>query len=160
MRKAEVICALAILAVGAVVGYDSIQQGAFGWGLSGPDPGMYPFLLGLGLMIGSVIVLGRTLLASFRRARAEDKPFLPPGALKPVLCVAIPASLMVLLTEYIGLYLAAGLYLAVYMRWIGRHRWISVAAVSILLPLASYIVFDKWFLIPMPAGSLAAYLRF
>jgi hypothetical protein len=160
MRKAEVICALVLLAVGAVVCYDAVRQGAFGWGLSGPEPGMYPFLLGLGMMVGSVIVLGQTFLSSLRRARAENKPFLPPGALRPVLSVAIPATLMVLLTEYIGLYLAAGLYLAVYMRWIGRHRWISVAAVSILLPLAGYVVFDKWFLIPMPAGSLAAYLRF
>jgi len=158
MRKADVICALMLLAIGAVVCYDASRQGVFGWGASGPEPGMYPFLLGLGTILCSVIIVGQAFLRS-RRAQ-EDTPFMPLGALKPVLCVAIPAALMVFLTEFIGLYLAAGLYLAVYMRWIGRHRWISVAAVSILLPLAGYVLFDRWFQVPLPEGSLAAYLPF
>jgi len=67
---------------------------------------------------------------------------------------------MVLLTQFIGLYLAAGLYLAVYMRWIGRQHWIKVLAISILLPLAGYIVFERVFLIPLPEGSLTGHLRF
>jgi hypothetical protein len=48
LRKADAICALVLLAIGAVVGYDATRQGVFGWGLAGPEPGMYPFLLGLG----------------------------------------------------------------------------------------------------------------
>jgi hypothetical protein len=158
MRKADVICAMVLLAIGAVVCYDASRQGVFGWGSTGPEAGMYPFLLGLGVILGSLVIIGQTFLRS--RRTKEDKPFMPPGALKPVLYVGIPAALMVFLTEFIGLYLAAGLYLAVYMRWIGRHRWISVAAVSILLPLAGYVLFDKWFQIPLPEGSLAAYLPF
>jgi len=158
MRKADGICALMLLGIGALVCYDASRSGVFGWGLSGPEPGMYPFLLGLGMMIGSVIVLVQVFLR-WRRART-DTPFFPPGALKPVLSVGIPAALMVLLTQFIGLYLAAGLYLAVYMRWIGRHRWITVVAVSILLPFAGYVVFEKWFLIPLPEGSLRARLPF
>jgi hypothetical protein len=67
---------------------------------------------------------------------------------------------MVLFTEFIGLYLAAGLYLAVYMRWVGRHRWIIVLTISILLPLASYVVFYRWFLIPLPMGRLENLLPF
>jgi uncharacterized membrane protein HdeD (DUF308 family) len=85
---------------------------------------------------------------------------MPSGSLKPVLCVGIPAALMVLLTYFIGLYLAAGLYLAVYMRWIGRHRWATVVVVSILLPLAGYLLFEQWFQIPLPEGSLTARLGF
>lgn len=158
MRKADAICAVVLLAVGALVCYESVQYGVLGWGLTGPEPGMYPFLLGLGIMIGSAIVLGQISLR-WRRA-APDAPFLPPGALRPVLSVGVPAVLMVLLTEYVGLYLSAGLYLAVYMRWIGRHRWITVVLVSVLVPFAGYVLFDKWFLIPMPRGSLTARLPF
>jgi len=104
------------------------------------------------------VVLGQVMARS--RMAVPDKPFIRPGGLRPVLYVAVPAALMVLLTEFIGLYLAAGLYLAVYTRWIGKHSWITVAAVSILLPLASYFVFDKWFLIPLPKGRLEDFLRF
>jgi len=158
MRKADGICGLILLALGVLVVYDSRQYGVFGWGPAGPEPGLYPFLLGFGIIVGSLTILGQVLLRS--RASSPDEPFMPRGALKPVLCVAVPATLMVFLTELIGLYLAAGLYLGVYMRWIGRKRWITVLAVSILLPLAGYIVFEKWFLIPLPEGRLTSRLGF
>jgi ABC-type sugar transport system permease subunit len=151
MRKAEIICAAVILAVGAVVCYDSMHYGV-GWGDGGPEAGLYPFLLGIGTIAASVAILGQMLLR-WRRDR-PPQPFLRPDAWKKVASVAIPAALMILLTQFIGLYLAAGLYLAVYMRWIGRHRWVTVAALSILIPLAGYIVFWRWFLIPLPEGSV------
>ncbi len=158
MRKADAICGLIILMIGAVVVYDAKRYGVFGWGPAGPEPGLYTFLLGGGLIVGSLFILGQ--VAVRWRASEADQRFIPPGAIKPVLCVAIPAVLMVFLTEYIGLYLAAGLYLAVYMRWIGRQRWTTVLAVSILLPLAGYFLFEKWFLIPLPEGSLTSRLGF
>jgi hypothetical protein len=67
---------------------------------------------------------------------------------------------MVLLTHFVGLYVAAALYMGVYMRWIGRHRWTTVLALSIGLPALSYLVFEKIFLIPMPAGSLRDFFPF
>ena len=78
----------------------------------------------------------------------------------PVLRVVLPAALMVFLTQYIGLYVAAALYMAFYMRLIGKHRWRTVLLISILLPAGFYYVFDKLFLIPMPSGTLLAKLGF
>ncbi len=158
MRKADAICTLILMAIGAIACYEGVRYGVFGWGAAGPLPGMYPFLLGLGIMVGSLMILGQLFLRS--RRGEPNAPFIRPGGLKPVLSVGIPATLMVFLTEFIGLYLAAGLYLAVYMRWIGRYRWITVLAVSILLPFAGYVVFEKWFLIPLPEGSLTSRFGF
>lgn len=158
MRKADGICALIILAIGLLVVYDGWRLTVLGWGPAGPQPGLYPFLLGLGVMVGSLVVLGQVMARS--RKAVPDKPFIRPGGLRPVLYVAVPAALMVLFTEFIGLYLAAGLYLGVYMRWIGKHRWITVLTISILLPLASYFVFDRFFLIPLPKGRLEGLLTF
>ena len=156
MRKADRICALVILGIGLVAVLDARRYGIFGWGAAGPEPGLYPFLLGMGVIVGSLVILGQTYLRA--RQAAPSEPFIPPGALKPILSVAIPAALTLFLTEFIGLYLASGLYLAVYMRWIGKHRWITVAACSILIPLSGYILFDKVFLIPVPEGSLTSRL--
>lgn len=158
MRKADGICAIITLLIGILVISDALKLGVFGWGSAGPEPGMYIFLLGAGVCVGSLVVLGQAL-ARFRKG-APDKPFIRPGGLRPVLYVAVPAAIMVLMTEFIGLYLAAGLYLAVYMRWIGKHKWFIVAAVSILLPLVSYVVFDRFFLIPLPKGRFEALLTF
>lgn len=158
MRKADGVCALVLVAIGTLAVFDARRYGVFGWGPAGPESGLYPFLLGLGIMVGSLITLGQTLLRS--RSAAPDELFIPRGGLKPVLSVAVPAAGMVFLMQFIGLYLAAGLYLAVYMRWIGKHRWITVLAVSILLPLSGYLIFEKWFLIPLPEGSLTGHLGF
>lgn len=158
MRKADGLCALFLLIVGILVMSEGWRLTVLGWGPAGPQPGLYPFLLGLGVSVGSLIVLGQ-VFARARRAES-DKPFIRGGGLRPVLSVAVPAALMVLLTEFIGLYVAAGLYLAFYMRWVGRHRWITVVAISLLLPLASYFVFYRWFLIPLPMGRFESLLRF
>jgi hypothetical protein len=157
MRRADVICALIILIIGILVVYDGVRLGVIGWGAAGPMSGLYPFLLGMGLVIGSLVVLGRVFIS---RKSVSNEPFIRKGGLRHVLYVAIPAALMVALTEFIGLYIAAGLYLALYMRWIGKHRWITVLAISILLPLISYFVFDKYFLIPLPKGRLRGLLGF
>lgn len=157
MRKADIACAAIILCIGLRVMFDSIRLN-IGWGMEGPKAGFYPFIMSLGVVVGSLIIL----VQAFQRkgVAKSDGPFIPREAIKPVLKCVIPAALMVFLTEYIGLYIAAGLYMAIYMRWIGRHRWRTVLILSIVIPLASYIVFDKLFLIPMPEGSLLRNLPF
>jgi putative tricarboxylic transport membrane protein len=157
MRKADIACAAVILCVGLLVMWDSIRLNV-GWGMEGPKAGFYPFIMTLGVVVGSIIILVQAIQR--KGVAKSDQPFIPREAVKPVLKVVIPATLMVFLTEYIGLYIAAALYLAVYMRWIGGHRWKTVAILSIVVPLASYVIFDRLFLIPMPTGSLAGMLPF
>ncbi len=157
MRKGDIVCAAVILCIGLLVMWDSIRLN-IGWGMEGPQAGFYPFIMSLGVVIGSLVILAQ----AFQRkgVSKSDQPFIPRGALQPVLKCVLPAALMVFLTEWIGLYIAAGLYLAVYMRWIGGHRWRTVLVLSIAIPAASYVLFDKVFLIPMPEGSLLRNLPF
>jgi putative tricarboxylic transport membrane protein len=89
---------------------------------------------------------------------ARTGPFVTREKLRPVLKVLWPAVALVVLTQWIGLYVAAALYTGFYMRWIGRHTWLAVLAVSILFPLATFFVFEKWFLVPMPKGPIEAWL--
>ena len=157
MRIADIVCAVVILVIGLLVMGDSIRL-EIGWGMEGPKAGFYPFVMSLGVVIGSLVVL---VQAVQRKGIARSKgPFIQREALRPVLQVVIPAAGMVLLTHFVGLYVAAGLYMAVYMRWIGRHRWLTVLALAIGLPVLSYVVFDRIFLIPMPAGNLQSFLPF
>jgi putative tricarboxylic transport membrane protein len=101
------------------------------------------------LGICCLVILARAI---WQVSPALIPPLVRPGGWVPILKVAVPATAMVALTEMIGLYLAAALYIGFYMRWIGKHHWLLVLAVSLGVPLASYVIFDKWFLIPMPKG--------
>jgi putative tricarboxylic transport membrane protein len=88
------------------------------------------------------------------------KPFVERGQLTPVAKVLVPAGLMVLLTHFVGLYVAGAIYLAAYMRWIGRHSWILTVVLAVAIPLATFLVFELWFLVPMPKGPLEAFLGY
>jgi putative tricarboxylic transport membrane protein len=149
MRKAEIIVAFFFVAIGFIAIVDAIRVG-FGWGSSGPESGFFPFYLGVGTLICSGFVLTK----GFKEFKKEGSGgrLIPEGGLKPILWVLIPSTVMVILTEFVGLHIAAAIFLAFYMRAVGKIRWVTVALVSILLPVSLFVVFDKFFLIPLPMG--------
>jgi hypothetical protein len=151
MRAADFTTALVLILVGGVVLYDAVRLG-IGWGTDGPRSGFFPFWLALIMLICCAAIAWRAL----RRDRAA--PFATGAQLGSVARVLAPALGLVVATQWTGLYVASALYIAVYMRWIGRHRWATVAALSLGIPLVTFLVFEKWFLVPMPKGPLEAWL--
>lgn len=155
MRRAEIWVSVTFALLGVIVIADSIRLG-FMWGMSGPESGFFPFYLGVGVVISSLFVF----FNAFTRYRKEGagKPLMPPGALKPILWVLIPSTGMVVITELVGLHIAAALFLAFYMRVVGKIGWTTTLLVGIISPLLLYVTFDKLFLIPLPQGLWGGYL--
>lgn len=153
MRGADLVTGSVLALLGGVVLVDAVRLG-IGWGTDGPRSGFFPFWLALLLILTSgVIVVQATL-------RASTKPFVTREQFGPVLKVLWPAAGMVFLTHFLGLYLASALYIGFYMRWVGRHSWLAVIAVSIGIPVATFIVFEQWFLLQMPKGPVEAWLGY
>ena len=148
MRQADIVCALCLLALAGMVAWESLRLD-IGWGLNGPAGGFFPFWLAVGLGLCCLIIFAQAVRHD---TTAEAPPLVKPGGWKPVLQVVLPAAVMVALAEFIGLYLATALYLAFYMRRIGRYHWGLVLVVSLGVPLVSYFVFERWLFIPMPKG--------
>jgi hypothetical protein len=155
MRKANVAIALLIMAIGIVVVVDAVRLG-FGWSDNGPRAGFFPFLLGVGLVVCSAIVL-RNVYAEHRK-KQPAKRLMPPGAWKPITWVVAPSAGMILLVELIGLHLAAAVFLVFYMRVVGKVRWATTLAIAILVPAVLFVSFEKVFLVPMPQGLWGAKL--
>jgi putative tricarboxylic transport membrane protein len=153
MRGADLATASILILLGGVVVLDSMRIGV-GWGTDGPRSGFFPFWLGVILILASVTIA----LQAWRRA--TDKPFVTHERLSPVLKVLWPATVMVILITPLGLYVASAIYLAFYMRWVGRHGWLAVALCAIGVPLLTFLVFELWFLVPMPKGPLEAWLGY
>ncbi|HSC70789.1 MAG TPA: tripartite tricarboxylate transporter TctB family protein, partial [Candidatus Methylomirabilis sp.] len=127
-KAVDILVAGIILCVGVVVGMDSIRLGV-GWGAEGPRAGFFPFAMTL-LVVGGCLMVIRQAVKGTSSVKGA-KPFVPAGAMKPVLTVLIPACGMVLLTEVVGLYVAAMIYLVGYIRVVGGYRWRTVLLVSI-----------------------------
>ena len=155
MRKAEIWVSLAFMLLGVIVIADSIRLG-FMWGRTGPASGFFPFYLGVGVVISSVIVFFNAF--TLYKKEGAGKPLMPPGAIKSILWVLLPSMAMIILMEFVGLHIAAALYLGFYMRAVGKIGWVTTFLVSIISPLTLYVTFDKLFLIPLPQGLWGGYL--
>ena len=153
MRSADLATASVLALLGGVVLVDALRLG-IGWGTDGPRSGFFPFWLALLLILTSGVILVQALL------RASRKPFVTRERFGPVLKVLWPAAGMVFLTHFIGLYVASALYMGFYMRWVGRHSWLAVIALSIGIPVVTFIVFERWFLVQMPKGPVEAWLGY
>jgi len=157
-KAADIVVGIVLLCFGLIVGWDSLKLGS-GWGMEGPKAGFFPFLMAVIAVAGCLVVI-RQAMKGTSSVKGSAR-FVPAGGMKPVLTVFIPACGMVLLTEVIGLYIAAMIYLAGYIRIVGGFRWRTVLLVSIPVPLVFYWLFEKIFLIPMPVGMFGAQiLRF
>ena len=153
MRAVDLATASILVLLGGVVVFDSMRIG-IGWGTDGPRSGFFPFWLGV------ILILTSATIAVQAWRRATDKPFVTREQLAPVAKVLWPATVMVILITPLGLYVASTLYLAFYMRWVGRHGWLAVVLCSVGVPLLTFVVFELWFLVPMPKGPLEAWLGY
>jgi putative tricarboxylic transport membrane protein len=153
MRAADLATAAVLMALGGLVIFDAARLG-HDWGSDGPKSGFFPFWLALAMMITCGLIAVQSL-----RLRTA-KPFVSRAQLRPVLSVLLPAAAMVAVMEAAGLYVAAALYIGFYMRWVGRHAWSAIAALALGIPIVTFVIFERWFLVPMPKGPLEAWLGF
>jgi len=156
MKHAEIVCALVLLILAGVVAREAIRLD-IGWGDIGPKGGFFPFWLSVLLALSSLKILVSCL---FRQNGDSATPFVTRNRLWLVLTVLVPIALVVPSIRVAGFYPTAFFYLFLYIWWTGKKSWFVVLSVSLLFPLAIYMIFEKWFLIPLPKGMLEAYLPF
>jgi len=149
-KSAELAVAAFIFLLGAIVIFDSARLG-FGWQeIHGPRPGYFPFYIGLIMCVASLVNAARALMVR----GADDKTFVQVGQLKLVLSVLVPTMLYALLVTWIGIYISSILFIAFFMRWLGKYPWWKVVGVSLGTAVVLYLVFEKWFKVPLPKGPL------
>jgi hypothetical protein len=146
-RSVEIGVAIAVLLFGALVMYGSVQAG-IGWGAEGPKAGFFPFYVGMTIVLSSVVNLWNALRES------DVGLFADWGQLRQVLAVVIPSTIYVAAIPFIGLYVSSIVLIGFFMRWLGKYGWLLIALVAIGMPAITYIVFEKWFLVPLPKGPL------
>ena len=139
----------------ALIGiYGSLKVG-IGWADEGPQAGFFPFYISVLVFISCAVNLVQTFLKS-----DDGTLFASWVQLRKVMSVVIPSAIYVLVLTYIGIYLASALLIATFMRWLGRYRWSVVIGTAILVPIITFVIFEKWFLVPLPKGPIERYLGY
>ncbi len=146
-RSVEIGVAIGMAVFAGIVIGGALQVG-IGWGAEGPKAGFFPFYVGL-------IILGMSL---FNLGRAIVEPsaglFADWAQLRQVFAVILPTAVYVALVPWLGLYVASFLLIAVFMRWLGHYGWGHTLGLAAAIPVAAFVMFEKWFLVPWPKGPI------
>ncbi len=153
-RAVEIGFAVATIVFALIVIGGSAQVG-FNWASDGPRAGFFPFYIGLFILVSGAVNLFQAFSA-FPRERLYAEW----GQLGQVLSVVVPAAIYVAIIPWLGIYVSSTLLIAVFMRRIGKYGWSLVAPIAVVVPIVAFIVFEKWFQVPLPKGPIEELLGF
>jgi putative tricarboxylic transport membrane protein len=149
MRRTDQISSLVIFAGAVFVGIEARRLAI--WSAPGvPGPGFLPLLLAIGLAIGAVGVflegtLSRTGGTKWFADRASTLRLL-------VLLCCIAA--LVAAIQPLGMLLAVGLFLLVFLTIYLRGHWPAILLIAVCTPICLYLIFEKWLKFSLPRGFL------
>jgi hypothetical protein len=144
----EAVVALCILAMGIVVVIGSRALGS-GWTSDGPGSGYFPFYIGVLLCISG---LGIAFQAIFSKKR-NTEVFVDSDQLKRVLSVLLPALVYVGAVQFLGLYVASAVYIALFMVLLGKYSWLKSVIVAVAVMTLFFFMFEVWFKVPLFKGQ-------
>jgi len=145
----------ALMIVFALVVIGGSMQVGFRWAFDGPQPGFFPFYIGL-------FILGSSI-GNFVQAwmdRSSTRLFAEWGQLGKVMSVVVPSGIYVALVPLLGIYVSSALLIGAFMKWLGRYGWPMVLLIAVGVPVVTFVVFERWFLVPLPKGPIEALLGF
>jgi hypothetical protein len=151
----DVVVAALILALGALVVYESNRLGS-GWDENGPQAGYFPFYIGLLICICSAVVF----VQSFVKLRTDRRVFVRLDQFKQVLVILLPSAAYVLGVQLIGIYVPSAVFIGLFMKFVGKYRWLRSTAVGLGVSVSAFMLFEIWFKIPLPKGPLERLIGF
>jgi hypothetical protein len=164
-RTMEIVVALLLLGGCAIVIHDSVRLG-FGWREGeGPAPGYVPFWVAVILAVSSLVNLTQAV-----RGHGKGEVFVSLRPFGRVLAVLVPSLIYVGLVggvslgpvqiPKLGIYVASAIFILGFMVAVGRENPLKAAAVSVAVPVLLFLMFEKWFLVPLPKGPLEEWLGY
>jgi putative tricarboxylic transport membrane protein len=149
-RVMEVAVGLFLFVLGLVLILDANRLGT-GWGDDGPKSGYFPFYIGLILCISAAVAIYQGV-----RAPGAGDAFVERGQAKLIFAVLLPTIAYAVAIGLLGIYVASAVFIGVFMVWQGKFSWQKSAAISLVVVIALWLMFELWFKVPLPKGPLEA----
>ena len=144
----EAVVAFIVLIFGAVVVYGSWELGS-GWTSDGPGAGYFPFYIGIILCISGAGIIYQALMGKHK----NTDPFIDAGQFKRVMSVLVPIGLYILAVQFLGLYIASALYIALFMIILGKFSTGKSVITALTVSILFFMMFEVWFKIPLFKGK-------
>jgi len=150
---AETGTALATLLFGVVIVYGALDFG-IGWDSSGPQPGAFPFYIGLLVALASAGTLGLTAMQRAAGSVSLREDILDREKARRVASFFLPLLAFVVLSVTLGMYAATILYLVFTMRFQGDYGWPATLVTAVCTAAFFYLALEKFFQIGLLKGPI------
>jgi putative tricarboxylic transport membrane protein len=149
VRSADRVTAALLLAFAVAFSAGALKQYQW-WGSGGPGPAFMPFWLGLVMACLAAGLLTRSL-----KQRHPGTGWWPRGeGLRDMLVVLGVTIVFVALLDFLGMVVGTAIYLAVLVRYLGKHPWWMTLAIALGAAGFNWLVFVRWLRVPFPEGKL------
>jgi putative tricarboxylic transport membrane protein len=152
VRTAELLTAIVLAILSIALMFKSTEGLSIGWIKgAGPGSGAWPFWLSAGMLAASIATIVRWFMKITPESRSEA-PFMSLPAVKVVGTTVGALVALLLLTHWIGMYLAMMLFLIFYLHFVGGHGWPVTIAFTILVPVGIFCLFEWALQVSLPKG--------
>jgi putative tricarboxylic transport membrane protein len=151
----EIVTAIVFLIGSAIVITDALRLG-ISWNFDGPAAGYFPFYIAVVMAISSLI----NLFAAFTNKESGQETFVSTSAFTKVLLVLIPLAVYIFSIKFVGIYVASAVYITLFMWWFGKYAVWKAVPVGFMISFALFMLFEVWFLTPLPKGPVEAFFGY
>jgi hypothetical protein len=151
MRRAELIMALVMAVFSVYLMWKSMEL-PIGWiPDEGPGGGAFSFWLGAGMLVCCLFILFRWAKRLSPPSQSEE-PFMDGDAFRLFFIISSSLGVMIGAIHVIGVYFSLPLFMAFYMRYLGRHSWRLISSFIIITPIVTFFFFEIALKKTLPKG--------
>jgi len=151
MRLAELIMALVMSVFSIYLMWKSTEL-PIGWiPEEGPGGGAFPFWLAAGMLLCCMMILINWVRRTSPPSQSKDV-FMDREALHLVGVVAVALTTMIGAIHVVGVYVSLPIFMAFYMRFLGRHSWRLISGFVVLTPIITFLFFEITLKKTLPKG--------
>jgi putative tricarboxylic transport membrane protein len=150
LKRDETLGGIAIFIFGGVAVILSLRMPLGTFRMAGT--GLFPFCLGILLMILSISFLLKIFFQTRKEAEKKERRAEIPGSSRQLILFFGTMVLATLLFNAFGYPLVSFLLMLALLRILGMKRWGLNIVISGVTAAASYFLFVQWLQIPLPKG--------
>ncbi len=151
VRMAEIVMAVLMALLSITFMLKSAELN-IGWVADrGPGSGAWPFWLSTGMLICCLFTIVRWFTGATPESRSTST-FIQSSALTMVVLTVVALTVLLLLTQWIGIYFGLIVFLLFYVKVMGGHGWGLALAITIIVPVVIFCLFEWALTISLPKG--------
>jgi hypothetical protein len=154
---AEFVVATALACFGLVVVVGAREFGT-GWSSSGPEPGAFPFYMGIVIVAASLVNAARAAVPALRPGGWSGATFVTGEQARRVAGFALPILAFVVVSLALGLYVGMAAYLFGTLALQNRYPLWKASAIALAAPLFTWLLIERAFKVGMLKGPIESAL--